>query len=1140
MAETLPTAPQLTNALSQSQDTGFTTAFEGQFVATGQGTGAPSDKPALAVVNGTVVMPGETIILGSGASLTVKADLSYIYDPGDAFDDLALGETGTDSFDYSLASQGSVLDGFGADDGVRFDIFLYRGYEFAVRAAGDVNGDGFADLIVTGAGDRILYGGSDLDPVTNFDDLDVLTFYPLLLENDRLNFLPSTAPFDLNGDGFDDMVFSVVGGDQGAYAVVFGKSDAFSGSIGADDLDGTNGFIVSRVSETPADREIMGPLVPAGDVNGDGFDDLVFSVARTYFGSIYDNTYHDNYVLFGSDQGYGREVGYDTLDNTTATAGRRILGGSPWIAGVGDINGDGFDDILGSNEYNTDYGGYVGKNFYLTFGSESFASEGPERTAYSSSLDYYYGSVELQQGTGDLNGDGFDDVALGINLKWGDDSLLGRSWDDDYIGTGWDGITFSAGAGRPPAPLSFIGDVNGDGIDDMLIADPRVTIGGKAYVGSAFVVYGREDGFPDNINLTDLTSDEGLRFDGNNDNDRFGRDIWAAGDVNGDGIDDLIIGAYEPTAAGDRGNYVHYLLYGRDDFSDIPGRIVSTTATVNVAVERGFGLDLSVDSSHTLAGTRFDDTLRGDRFAETLSGLGGNDRVLGGSNHDVIDGGAGNDTMIGGTGNDYYVVGLAGDRIVERAGEGRDTVLSYAEDYVLDDNVDVLKLGQGRTTATGNDDDNRIAGNRTANVLLGEGGDDRLEGLSGDDRLNGGDGDDTMLGGNGDDIYYVSAAGDQVIETAGSGIDTVIVYGAMEVTLGAHVENLTLRGGAREGNGNALANTITGSDDRGVTLNGGDGNDSLVGGDGDDRLNGERGDDTMVGGGGDDTYRVNSTGDVVVELTDAGNDLVIAYTDVTLSANVESVDLRGTASAATGNGSDNTITGNGHANMLSGLGGRDSIEGGSGDDTIDGGAGADTMLGGTGDDYYVIGLPTDDVVEMRSEGIDTVLSYVDGYTLGDHVERLEIGYGRVAGAGNSLGNRIFGNDEDNIISGLGGDDTLIGGKGQDLMSLGAGEDEVWIGAGDSGTSAATRDIITDFTRGDDLLDLSAIDADTTAAGHQAFDFVGTGAIVDAGDLGFRAYGSKVIVIGDTDGDGAVDFTIELQGLGVMASTDFIL
>ncbi|MFZ6048885.1 peroxidase family protein, partial [Pseudomonas sp. CR3202] len=230
-----------------------------------------------------------------------------------------------------------------------------------------------------------------------------------------------------------------------------------------------------------------------------------------------------------------------------------------------------------------------------------------------------------------------------------------------------------------------------------------------------------------------------------------------------------------------------------------------------------------------------------------------------------------------------------------------------------------------------------INGGDGNDTLLGGLGDDALNGDAGDDVLIGGPGADTMIGGLGNDVYEVTDAGDQVLEAAGGGHDTVSTS-LNSYTLSANVEGLFFGGsGDFVGIGNALDNVIVGSV----------GNDVLVGG---------VGADMMAGGQGNDAYNVDNLGDVVSEDAGGGVDwLVTTLASHTLGANLENLIFDGSA--------DFTGVGNALNNVMIG---------GSGNDILIGGAGADTMSGGLGNDIYEVTDAADGVNELAGGGRDTV------------------------------------------------------------------------------------------------------------------------------------------------------------------------
>ena len=241
----------------------------------------------------------------------------------------------------------------------------------------------------------------------------------------------------------------------------------------------------------------------------------------------------------------------------------------------------------------------------------------------------------------------------------------------------------------------------------------------------------------------------------------------------------------------------------------------------------------------TLNGTAADDTIHGDLGNDTLNGNDGDDTLDGDAGNDRLSGALGADRMAGGAGNDAYTVDDEGDEVREAAGEGTDTV-RVGVDYALTAGQEIENLRSTAGTVGlglgGNDFVNSIVGGAGDDTLEGGGGNDKLSGGdgtdtlnggAGNDRLNGGSGADTMSGGLGNDVFYVDDVGDQVLEAAGEGTDTV--FAAVDYTLAGGEEVERLRANAHATGlalgGNGFNNTIVGGAG-GDTLAGGDGNDT--------------------------------------------------------------------------------------------------------------------------------------------------------------------------------------------------------------------------------------------------------------------------------------------------------------------------
>ena len=426
---------------------------------------------------------------------------------------------------------------------------------------------------------------------------------------------------------------------------------------------------------------------------------------------------------------------------------------------------------------------------------------------------------------------------------------------------------------------------------------------------------------------------------------------------------------------------------------------------------------------------------------DVIDGNGAVNRLEGRAGDDVINGHAREDVMIGGLGNDTYhvddntgslvVVGFGiqiadviyrfGDRVIENANEGTDTVITTV-DYTLASNVENLELaaGAGHIKGYGNSLANSIFGNEGWNTIGGGDGNDLLDGRGGADTASGGRGDDTYL----IDTkavfipgtpYGIYLPGDAVIEKANEGID--IVFSPFSYTLTEHVEQLKLMGTSDlNGYGNAGDNRLVGNG----------GVNRLEAYAGNDFLDGLQGTDTMVGGLGDDRYRVDNSGDVVIEQAGEGIDTIEISMSFVLPDHVENMVFFNPIAFSPGTAST-MLTGNALANL---------IVGNFGNNILNGKVGADTLQGQAGNDAYYVDNVADRVVESAGQGTDVVNAFAS-YTLGAgvSVETLRTTNANATTAinlsGNDFNNTIIGNAGANAINGRGGVDKMQGLAGND-------------------------------------------------------------------------------------------------------------
>lgn len=1035
-----------------------------------------------------------TLSGGAGAdSIVGEAGNDLIY--GNAGNDELVGGAGNDTLEGGGDNDKFVFaTGWGVDTITDFtqgvDIIDFSGTTLQ-----------FEDLTITqvGADTEVADGNGNTVTLQNVTAVNLtendFTFINLIRGTEGDDNLNGTnAPERIEGLGGDDNLYgkgdddSLEGGsgddrlygEDGDDSLNGGEDrDTLEGGRGSDTLDGGSGSDTADYHNSASGISInLLTNTHTGDAAGDVFIDIESFVATNHSDSITGDAGDNNFAgLAGNDSlegGTGNdrlfgEDGNDVLrgggDDDRLEGGRgadTIDGGAGHDVVEYRNSGSGVSVNLTTNVHAGDAAGDVFMNveaFVATHhndtligdtGADNFAGlAGDDSLASGAGNDRLYGEDgddSLDGGAGNdrlVGGAGSDVFVFGAN--WGVDTVTDFTKGEDTLNLTATGLQF--------ADLT-ITQVGADtqisyGTDSITLVNFTVT----NLVESDFVFAAVVEGTGNNDTLQAVTADTTINALG-------GDDLVYAGP----GVDRI--------DGGDGYDRVSYA-------SSVQAISINLTSGINTGDATG---DIFINVE-TFEGSNCNDTLIGGSSNDHFVGLEGNDLVRGEGGNDYIWTQGGDDTVFGGVDSDT-IGGMDGADVLH--GE---------------DGNDYLNGGNGDDTLYGGAGDDTVRAYYGANQLFGGDGSDSLQGGGDSETLDGGVGNDTLSGQGGNDSFVFGANwGSDVVTDFVKGSDTIDLSDT-----GLQFSDLTItQAGADtqivDGNGNTItlqnftATTLTESDFAfaGVTVGTEDvdyiqavigggviqalgGNDQVTAGSGVDHIDGGEGFDIVHYVSANKGVSINlATG---VNTGDAAGDTYV---------NVERLN---------GSNHGDTIVGGAGIRILTGLGGNDSIvgtddnetlNGGADNDVVDGGGGADsiyddtgsdTLRGGTGNDRLYDGgdsAPLADVFD-GGEGTDIVdygngsaglsvnlsTGVTAGVAAGDTYIDLEQFYGTnhndaiVGGGGFTL---LHGRDGDDSLAGVGSNETLTGGAGNDSFIFGVN----W-GA----------DTVTDFTKGEDALDLSA-------------------------------------------------------------------
>ena len=980
---------------------------------------------------------------------------------------------------------------------------------------------------------------------------------------------------DVNGDGFADLIIGASkdnannNSDSGASFVVFGKTDGT-----AVELTANNGFVINGINtEDYSGYSVSG----AGDVNGDGLADVIV-------GAIWDDPNGSKsgagFVVFGKTDGAAVEL--SALEQNTDISGFAINGAGQndnagrSVSAAGDVNGDGLADVIvGANLDDPNDNSRSGASFVVFGKTDGVAIElsaleqGSDLSGFAiNGANANDSSGQSVSDAGDVNGDGLADLIVGA----GANSTNGATSGASYVVFGkTDGTAIELSAleqnstaagfvinGASAEDLSGLrvsnaGDVNGDGLADLIVGaskdDPN-----ESNAGASFVVFGKTDTSVIELSAIEQNSNAaGFVINGVSENDNSGRSVSSAGDINGDGLADLIVGALNDDPNGDKSG-ASFVVFGKTDGTAIELSAVEQGLggfVINGVEERG-NSGTSVSAAGDVNGDGFDDVIVGANHedpndiggsgasyvifggqgtsatvgtenAETLTGNSDANQIVAGRGDDILVGNGGADVLRGGGGNDILAISDANFASLN-GGLGTDTLRLDAAI-----NLDLTAIGNTRLSGI-----EVIDLNNTGSTLTLSSGD--ILNLMGDEaanalNINGGSNDSIAFDINSEFVSNSTDVVDGVtydVYTSRLLDDSVRVFIGQDIAVSGTVLPAVTAANIQAGIGGFAVNGASNYDFSGASVSGG----------GD--VNGDGFADVLIGAHSDDPNGPNSGATFVVFGSLAGSS--VALSELELNSNNSGFVINGVSTGDSSNSNQNVAS----AGDVNGDGFADVIVGA----LLDQPAGQ-----GSGASFVVFGKTDGSVVELSD--VETGSNH-SGFVI-NGASQLDYSGRSVSAAGD-----VNGDGFNDLIVGAAGDDPNGDNSGASFVVFGKTDGSVvelsaLENSGDlagfviNGTSGASRSGLSvsgaGDVNGDGLADIivgrpysSAEGRDESGMSYVVFGKTDGAAVelsaVEAGAGGFvlngvsteDGAGNSVSAAGDVNGDGFEDIIVGAAGV----------